>query len=128
MAYRWFLGLGLTDKIPDASTFSQNRRRRFNEHPELYPSIFGGQGPRPRCAGSRCSHARMVLYTDSTHVKANANKKKFVKTEVRKSTASYLNDLDSAVTRDRQAHGKKPLAKKDPEPKTKTIKRSTTGG
>lgn len=26
----WFLGLDLTDKVPDASTFSQNRRRRFN--------------------------------------------------------------------------------------------------
>ena len=29
VAYRWFLGLRLTDKIPDASTLSQNRRRRF---------------------------------------------------------------------------------------------------
>ena len=30
VAYRWFIGYGLTDKIPDASTFSQNRRRRFD--------------------------------------------------------------------------------------------------
>src|SRR5690606_1858997 len=29
VAYRWFLGLSLTDKIIDASTFSQQRRRRF---------------------------------------------------------------------------------------------------
>ena len=29
VAYRWFLGVSLTDKIPDASTISQNRRRRF---------------------------------------------------------------------------------------------------
>jgi transposase len=29
VAYRWFLGLRLTDKVPDASTLSQNRRRRF---------------------------------------------------------------------------------------------------
>lgn len=28
-AYRWFLRLKLTDKVPDASTLSQNRRRRF---------------------------------------------------------------------------------------------------
>ena len=27
VAYRWFLGLRLTDKVPDASTISQNRRR-----------------------------------------------------------------------------------------------------
>ncbi|MBL4673177.1 MAG: transposase [Arenicella sp.] len=26
MAYRWFVGLGLTDKVPDASTLSPNRR------------------------------------------------------------------------------------------------------
>jgi len=29
VAYRWFLGLSLTDRVIDASTFSQNRRRRF---------------------------------------------------------------------------------------------------
>jgi transposase len=28
-AYRWFLGYTLSDKIIDASTISQNRRRRF---------------------------------------------------------------------------------------------------
>ena len=31
VAYRWFLGLGLTDKVPDASTLSANRTRRFKE-------------------------------------------------------------------------------------------------
>lgn len=31
MAYRWFLGYGLEDKIPDASVIWQNRRRRFKE-------------------------------------------------------------------------------------------------
>jgi transposase len=31
VAYRWFLGLRLTDSIIDASTFSQQRRRRFLE-------------------------------------------------------------------------------------------------
>lgn len=30
VAYRWFLDLSLTDKVPDASTLSQNRRRRFD--------------------------------------------------------------------------------------------------
>jgi transposase len=31
VAYRWFLGLSLTDKIIDVSTFSQQRRRQFLE-------------------------------------------------------------------------------------------------
>jgi len=39
VTYRWFLGLNLTDKIPDASTLSQNRRRRFNDS-NVYQEIF----------------------------------------------------------------------------------------
>jgi transposase len=38
-AYRWFLRLKLTDKVADASTLSQNRRRRFR-HGEVYQQIF----------------------------------------------------------------------------------------
>ena len=29
LAYRWFCGIDLMHKVPDHSTFSQNRRRRF---------------------------------------------------------------------------------------------------
>ncbi len=29
LAYRWFCGIDLTQRVPDHSTFSQNRRRRF---------------------------------------------------------------------------------------------------
>ncbi|SFF44499.1 Transposase, partial [Paenibacillus algorifonticola] len=29
LAYRWFLGLGLTDRVPDHTTISWNRRTRF---------------------------------------------------------------------------------------------------
>lgn len=32
MAYKWFCGLGLTEKVPDATTISQNRRRRFRDN------------------------------------------------------------------------------------------------
>ena len=39
VAYRWFLGLRLTDKVFDASTFSQNRRRRFVDT-SVYQEIF----------------------------------------------------------------------------------------
>ena len=31
LAYRWFCGVALTQRVPDHSTFSQNRRRRFQE-------------------------------------------------------------------------------------------------
>ena len=39
VAYRWFLGYGLEDKIPDASTISQNRRRRFTGT-DIFEKIF----------------------------------------------------------------------------------------
>jgi hypothetical protein len=31
LAYRWFCRLGLEGKVPDPSTFSMNRERRFRE-------------------------------------------------------------------------------------------------
>ena len=37
--YRWFLGLNLTDDIPDHSTISQNRRRRF-KGTDVFQKIF----------------------------------------------------------------------------------------
>ncbi|KOS84030.1 hypothetical protein DO61_2254 [Burkholderia mallei] len=39
VAYRWFARFRLTDKVPDASTFSQNRRRRFTDT-TVYQEIF----------------------------------------------------------------------------------------
>ncbi|GLK87893.1 hypothetical protein GCM10017655_09550 [Pseudomonas turukhanskensis] len=41
VAYRWFLDLSLTDKVPDASTLSQNRRRRFADT-DIEQIIFDG--------------------------------------------------------------------------------------
>jgi transposase len=39
IAYRWFVGLSLTDPVPHHSTFSQNRRRRFQQS-TIYQEIF----------------------------------------------------------------------------------------
>lgn len=122
VAYRWFIGFGLTDKIPDASTFSQNRRRRFTES-DIYQEIFDEivlQAMRQKLINGR------VLYTDSTHLKASANKHKFKKKHVEASTRSYLADLEEAIDADRKAHGKKPLQPKTQEPQSKEIKSSTT--
>lgn len=122
VAYRWFLGLGLTDKIIDASTLSQNRRRRFNES-DVYQQIFDEivfQAIKKKLISGR------VLYTDSTHLKANANKNKFTKVDAQKSGKGYLDTLDKSVEEDRLAHGKKPLPKVSKEPASKEIKQSTT--
>ena len=39
IAYRWFCGLELSDKVPEHSLFSQNRRRRFCDS-TLFRDIF----------------------------------------------------------------------------------------
>ena len=122
VAYRWFIGYGLTDKIPDASTFSQNRRRRFTES-TVYQEIFDEivlQAMRRKWINGR------ILYTDSTHLKANANKHKFKKKHVEASTRNYLAELEAAIETDRKEHGKKPLKAKEQPPEVKEIKESTT--
>jgi len=122
VAYRWFLGFSLTDKIPDASTISQNRRRRFVGTP-IYQEIFDAIVEQAQSAGLVSGR---VLYTDSTHLKASANKNRFEVKEVDIKPQNYLEALDEAVDEDREAHGKKPLKAKPEKPKTKATKVSRT--
>ncbi|EPC04639.1 hypothetical protein L861_00095, partial [Litchfieldella anticariensis FP35 = DSM 16096] len=120
VAYRWFLGLRLTDKVPDASTFSQNRRRRFRDS-DIAQRLFDHvveQAMQQGLVGGR------VLYTDSTHIKANANRRRFTMQEVETTPQAYLAELEEAVVADREAHGKKPLPPRreaEPEPTAKKI-------
>jgi IS5 family transposase len=67
-----------------------------------------------------------VLITDSTHLKANANKRKFVKEQVAKSTKAYMEELDEAIRLDREMNGKKPLRARKEVNQQKEIKVSTT--
>ena len=67
-----------------------------------------------------------MLYTDSTHLKANANKNKWDKEVIAKSRSDYWDDLDLAVEEDRDAHGKKPLKPKERVPVEKETKISRT--
>ncbi|MCP5022699.1 MAG: IS1182 family transposase, partial [bacterium] len=122
VAYRWFLGFSLTDKIPDASTISQNRRRRF-AGTTIYQEIFDAIVEQAQAAGLVTGR---VLYTDSTHLKASANKNRFDVKEVEVAPQAYLEALDAAVDEDRESHGKPPLKAKDAKPKTKQSKVSRT--
>ncbi|MHA6845702.1 transposase, partial [Ralstonia syzygii] len=112
VAYRWFARFRLTDKVPDASTFSQNRRRRYTDT-TVYQEIFD------EIVRQAIGHGMVdgrVLYTDSTHLKANANKNKCDVVEVEQTPSAYLAELDAAVDADRAAHGKKPLKRDDDAP------------
>ena len=122
-AYRWFLRMRLQDKVPDASTLSQNRRRRFRGS-EVYQQIFD-EIVELACRKGLVSGE--VLYTDSTHLKATANKNKFDVARVEVKPVEYLAQLEAAVEQDRAAHGKGELkAKSETAPATKEIKVSRT--
>ena len=79
VAYRWFIGYGFSEKIPHFSTFSKNYERRFHDT-DLFETIFYRI---LRQAMDLGLVDPSVAFIDSTHVKANANKKKFVKKIVR---------------------------------------------
>jgi transposase len=121
-AYRWFLRLKLTDKVPDASTLSQNRRRRFRDS-DIYQQIFD-QVVELACRKGLVTGK--VLYTDSTHLKANANRNKFEVVRVEVKPVEYLAQLEAAVDQDRAEHGKGELKAKAAAAETKEIKVSRT--
>lgn len=105
VACRRFPGLRLTDPVPDASTLSQNRRRRF-VGTGIEQRIFDAialQAIKHKLIGGR------VLYTDSTHLKTSANKNKFELHKAEQTPADYLAELDAAVDAEHAAHGQRPM-------------------
>lgn len=122
VAYRWFLGYSITEKIPDASTISQNRIRRFKDT-DISQKIFDNivlQAMEKGLVGGK------ILYSDSTHIKANANKRKLEKVEVTITPKDYIEELDKDIDQDRINHGKKSLKPRNEKIETKEIKKSTT--
>ncbi|WP_202078814.1 IS1182 family transposase [Caldalkalibacillus salinus] len=121
VAYRWFLGYELTERIPHFSTFGKNYVRRFQDT-DLFETIFYRILKEAINEGFVDPEA---VFIDSTHVKANANKKKFIKKKVRTETRRYQEQLTNEVNEDRAKRGKKPFT-----PKTTTsekeLKESTT--
>jgi transposase len=93
LAYRWFLGMGSTEKVIDASTLSQNRRRRFNDS-EIYQQIFDNIAEQAIAKGLISGR---VLYTDSTHLKANANKGKALNEQCIVEPSQYIDALNQAI-------------------------------
>lgn len=109
VAFRWFLGLGLTDPVPHFSTFGKNYTRRF-KGTSLFEQIFAK-------ILQECFDADLVdtgvLFVDATHIKANANKKKFVKEMVSVQAMHYEKQLKEEIQKDRAEHGKRPLKDND---------------
>lgn len=123
IAYRWFLDFKITDKIPDASVIWQNRRRRFkNTHipQQIFDNIVRQAMDKGLVDGS-------ILYSDSTHLKADANKNKFTNVTITMRPKDYVRTLDNAIAKDRIAHKKRELKQaKNNKISTKQIKKSIT--
>lgn len=114
VAYRWFLGLSLTDRVIDASNFSQNRRRRF-AGTDIEQTIFD------RIVEMAIEHS------DSTHLKASADKNRHDLHPISVTPQAYLAELNTAIDEDRAAHGKAPLPDTSGDvPPIKEVKLSRT--
>ena len=96
IAYRWFCGLKLTDRVPDHSTFSQNRRRRFCDN-SFFKSIFIQIVQ--LCVNNGLVNGECVV-CDGTFLpsEVSAQSGMIVEQVVQKSMQSYLDELDKELT------------------------------
>src|SRR5213594_1025741 len=95
MALRWFVGLNLDEQPWDASTFSQNRRRRFDESGVL-ERLFDATVKRAMAEGLVSRH----VSADGTLVRANASHKSFLPIEVALDPEEYKRRLRRDDRRD----------------------------
>jgi transposase len=74
LAYRWFCGLGIEDKVPDHSVFSRARNERFHDH-EVFRHVF-------ERVVAACIDAGLVggegFAVDASLIEADANKSRSI--------------------------------------------------
>ena len=117
IAFRWFLGIDFDEPVPDHSTISQLRRRKFGGT-TLFQDIFDEVVRKCMAAGLVSGK---LLLTDSTHILANAAKEKREVIEVPDTPSEYVKKLD----REALEAGLLDEPVIYPE-KTKTVTQSTT--
>ena len=90
IAYRWFLGIDLDEAVPDHSTLSQLRRRKFNDS-RIFEDIFDE-------IVKKCIEIGFVtgetLLTDSTHLRANVANDRRETIIVKQRPSEYMQKLD----------------------------------
>ena len=112
IAFKWFLGLKLTEKGPDHATISINRVRRFRDNniaEQIFDEILKQCMDKGLVGGT-------ILYTDSTHIKAKANKHRKALVTVDTSPKEYMEELDEQIDLDRESLNKKPFDRNDNDP------------
>lgn len=88
MAFRWFVGLDITDPVWDASSFSKNREHRFDESGVL-EAMFDDTVRTAAQRGLVSTHWSV----DGTLVRADASHKSFAPIEVYQSPQQYRQTL-----------------------------------
>ena len=90
IAYRWFLGIDFDERVPDHSTISQLRRRKF-DGTTIFRDVFDE-------IVRKCIEAGLIdgklLLTDSTHIRANARNDLREVIEVPDTPSEYIQKLD----------------------------------
>ena len=127
MAYRWFLGYDMLEKVPHFTTFGKNYMRRFADS-DIFERIFEHILTEAVNAGFVDAS---TVFIDSTHIKASANNKKYTNELVNIEAKHYQKELLEEINNDRAVHGKKLLKDNggdddNDEPPAKNIKQSTT--
>lgn len=110
MAFRWFVGLGMNGKAWDASTFSQNRRRRF-EKSGFMEKLFDETVKTAMSKGLVSLHAS----ADGTLVRANASFKSFAPIEVAQSADQFKASIraEDSINDDPSSTNTEPPASSD---------------
>lgn len=95
IAYRWFCGFELGDTIPDHSTFSKTRVRKWKQS-DLFQKVF--HEIVRRCVESGLVDGK-AMAADGSYLPANVSRNSWVdvELEVEKSMQSYLDRLDEEL-------------------------------
>lgn len=101
VAYRWYLGFSFLDKVPHYGAFSKNYTRRFHDT-DLFGQIF-----EIAIKNNLINHS--TLFIDSTYIKANANKNKYINQVVKKDTLHFQEELNNEINQQRLAQAKKSI-------------------
>ena len=100
LAYRWFCRLGLTDPVPDHSTFSKNRHGRFRDS-DLLRRLF--EATVRRCAsegivgGQGFAVDASIIRADAHRQKGVANREELGRQDATRAVNEYLAVLDEVA-------------------------------
>ena len=96
LAYRWFIKYNIEESIPDHSTISQTRRRKFSES-GIFQEIFDEVVKQIKAHGYISGE---TILTDSTHIKANASMESL--REIVITPKDYLSKLDEEADKEEE--------------------------